>query len=733
MEKINITQGVYWVDIPEANLYVLCGCPADSVKHMMKRGLIVNKEKQGVVYETGPNAILLSDLSIQNGSFANLAEFPVLQMLYRQGMILPGHPNNTGIKPMLIGQENQVRAQSQYIYRGIYGLISEEEITAAGVPRDEAGELMRLKLRFAFNRIKNTEELIEFRTVDNGAVELRNGVYIARKGFNIYQFSCGEESVVVNLNLANDESYRPTYSLGVHRIKKEYFSVIHIGEGDGWDVDRPCMGSILSFQGKLYLIDAGPNIIHSLTSLGISVNEIEGIFHTHAHDDHFAGLPSLLRSDHLIKYFTTPMVRDSVVKKLAALMAMNEDSFNKYFEIHDLEVDTWNNIEGLEVMPVYSPHPVETNIMFFRTLWEGGNKTYAHFADIVSFDVLQKMITDDPSESGITEEFYHRVRKNYLRKVDLKKIDIGGGLIHGRAEDFIKDQSSKIILSHTSLELTDSQKEIGSNATFGMEDVLIPAVQDYSMQSAFNYLRSYLPSVPLYEIYMLLNCQVVTFNAGSILIKKGTENNKIYLILNGVVEIIRSETGTRNMLSAGSPIGELSSLIGGVSDATFRAASYIRVLKIPCNLYLEVIKRNDLYEDIRKVHENRQFLQSTWLFGEMVSSLIQNRIVHYMSSITCSGGECINSNGSPWLYLLDKGDIEIYSGKKLIEKLTPGDFFGEEAILMEKPTLFTAHVKKRSRVYLIPGEVLEDIPIVQLKLLETFKKRLGALGSRYPI
>ncbi len=52
-------------------------------------------------------------------------------MFYRQGMIMPGHPNNTGQKPLLIGSEEQIKAQMQYIYRGNYGLISEDEIIAA--------------------------------------------------------------------------------------------------------------------------------------------------------------------------------------------------------------------------------------------------------------------------------------------------------------------------------------------------------------------------------------------------------------------------------------------------------------------------------------------------------------------------------------------------------------------------------------------------------------------------
>ena len=87
IHKIEVARGIQWVEIPEADLRILCGCPADAVKHMLKRGLILEKERKGVTCETGPNAILLSDLALQNGEFANLAEFPVLQMLYKQGLI----------------------------------------------------------------------------------------------------------------------------------------------------------------------------------------------------------------------------------------------------------------------------------------------------------------------------------------------------------------------------------------------------------------------------------------------------------------------------------------------------------------------------------------------------------------------------------------------------------------------------------------------------------------------
>ena len=40
MVKIKVIDGVYWIDIPEENLFILCGCPADIIKHLMKKGNI---------------------------------------------------------------------------------------------------------------------------------------------------------------------------------------------------------------------------------------------------------------------------------------------------------------------------------------------------------------------------------------------------------------------------------------------------------------------------------------------------------------------------------------------------------------------------------------------------------------------------------------------------------------------------------------------------------------------
>ena len=738
IKKIQVTAGVFWVEVPEAQVYVLCGCPADSVKHLRKLNLIekteINKKAREIesiekklkniidsnvknldIYhhicrfqpvfrhilndtvasrliahanhlgscqnkdglsdnktdqiadeiinsiikksempgitaeligcicqdkefnnliqerlqlevngdgiiscETGPNVILLSDELRQNGKFANLSEFPVLQMLYNQGMDIPGHPNNTGANPILIGAPAQINAQKEYIRRGNYGLVSEEEITSCGIDEDVAKEMMKIKLYFASNNIKESDKLLGTIEIENEQVEIKNGVYIRRLKPNKFELEYKTETVTVDLNLKDGQKYEPAYPLNFHQIEHEYFSVIHSGEGDGSNMNRPCMSSILMYQGKIYLIDAGPNIFDTLYALGISVNTIEGIFHTHIHDDHFAGIAELMSADHKIKYYSSELVSKSMRLKLGALLeAENKkpeaDDENKkpddYFNFCPLELNHWNDLLGLQVMPVYSPHPVETNIFFFRTFWENGWKQYAHLADITSFSKLNDMKVKE----YISEKNYNKILEYYLRPADIKKIDAGAGEIHGVASDFKNDRSGKILLSHFSETLSNEQKEIGSGAPFGTTDVLIPATGDYLVEKAFEYLHTFffenkeLSDSEEYQLRTLTSNTIEDFSPESFLIKEGDIPDYVYLILTGNVEKIQTEAEIYNILSAGALIGELPGFIAAPSFVTYRSVNFVKALQLPVKQYTKFIKDNGLDKRIEKLHYDRKF------------------------------------------------------------------------------------------------------------------------------
>lgn len=718
ISKIHVATGVYWVEIAQANFRLLCGCPADAVKLLRKRGLIETIQKDGKTFESGPNAILLSELLIQNGSFANLTEFPVLQMLYMQGMILPGHPGNTGAKPLLIGEPAQLSAQMQYIHRGNYGLTSVEEIMATGIPEAQAREMMQIKLRFAFGKITPPDTLIRTCAIrqDEQPIELVPGVLLRRSGVNQYIIEFGGESVDIDLNLPPYERYEAAYQLGYHFFRREYFAVIHSGEGDGWDIHRPCMASVLVFQGRIYLIDAGPNILASLHYLGISVNEVEGIFHTHAHDDHFAGLTTLIRTDRRFRYYATPLVRASVTKKLCALMSVSEERFGDFFEVHDLPFDQWSDVEGLSVMPVYSPHPIETNIFIFRAAWANGYKTYAHLADITAVQVLDQMADG----KHITAETLRKVKTHYFAPADLKKIDAGGGMIHGNAEDFVQDASAKMVLAHTSKPLTLAQREIGSSAAFGMVDVLIPAQRDYMADAALRYLRFYFPEAPEHDLLFLQNHPITAFNAGSILLRKNAPPSHIYLLLNGVAERVESGQQTLQYFPAGSLLGFYAEYLGNKSPATYTAASNLNALMIPTEVYNAFIRRNHLYEDLRRMEELVLFLGKTWLLGEVVSFPILARIARTVAVHEVAAGSQIQLPEGH-LMIIAQGVLQWQSSPHR-QLLQAHDVAGCETRVLGKKADFFAQTALR--YYTLPFEQICQVPVAHWRLLEAYERRI---------
>ncbi|MBF0194390.1 MAG: response regulator [Magnetococcales bacterium] len=720
---IRVAPGVFWLQVPEAGLYILCGCPGEVVKHLRRQGFIKTVDKNGVTCETGPNVILLSDFLVQNGGFANLAEFPVLQMLYLQGMGIPNHPNNTGAKPMLIGTSAQVQAQMNYIYRGQYGLVSKEEIMACGVDEATADIWMRIKLKFAFGKIGTPDASLDTLEIGDKTVEIRNGVTVCRVGSNKYQFSFRGESTTIDLNLPPNIIYEPPYELGNYRFKRQYFAILHRGEGDGWDQNRPSMGSIVMFQGQIYLVDAGPGILQTMVALGIDISEVTGIFHTHGHDDHFAGLPALIHSDHRLKYFATPPVRAAVTKKFAELISIEEDKFGQFFEICDLKFNVWNDCDGLEVMPMYSPHPTETNILTFRALDKDGYKSYSHWSDLSSFKVMDGMVGDGPND--VPAEFIEQIKKDYKIPADLKKLDIGGGMIHGVASDYRDDPSKRLVLAHIDRKLTTEEMEIGSDTSFGAIDVLIAGDHNYLFQRAFNCLSSFFPGVEDGQIRILLNCPVVEYNAGTIIYKYGCQTDHVDMILAGTVVYLDSESGVSNHLALGSLIGE-SNLFNKEEtlNGTYRAYSHCSVISFSIPLLKNFLEKNNLITDMRATLDKIWFLRKTWLFGEKTTFLSLGNIAKAMKQITMPANSEITVSNEMGLWLVETGEVNIYNKQgRVLEVVKSGGFFGEHSYLSSSNISWSFKTAQATKLYVLHLDDLTEIPIVHWKMLEIFAKR----------
>jgi len=740
IRKLVVATGIYFVEIPAAGLYLLCGSPADSVKHLFRRGIIQTVERDGVSFENGPNAILLSDSIIQNGHLCNLGEFPILQMLYRQGMLLPNHPNNTGMKPRLIGSPEQLGAQLRYIHRGNYGLISVDEMIRAGLDKLEAGKLMRIKLKFAFGQITRPDQFVDCIPLSADAAEISDGVVIERLAHNVFELHHGDDTVEIDLNLPGHLTYPCPYPLTHVAVDRHYFAVVHSGDGDGWDFNRPAMGSVLIHQGRVYLIDAGPNIHYCLDALGIGMKEVVGIFHTHCHDDHFAGLTTLLQRDQPLKYFATPLVRASVTRKFCGLLSIPESEFAEYFDIHDLQPGKWNDIMGLEVRPINSPHPVETTIFNFRVLWEGGYRTYGHYADIASFEVLDAMTNLDTSAPGLSPEDAQAIKAAYLEPADIKKIDIGGGMIHGCAADFAADGTIRLLLAHTSRNLTDAERKIGSGAPFGTLDVMIPGQQNFLLRDASELLKRYFPSVPMERLYMLLNNRIATFNPETIVTPAGEVPREIYLLLAGKVEVLTPDPGNSHFLFSGSLLAESAVIHNRIAEETYRSVGFIQALRIPSDLYRNFVERFSSSTELLEIRNVEEQLRRTHLFSDGVTNIVLHALAKNSTIAHLTAGE---------RFLAEQGQLHLVAWGRLSKDddeaapvLGKGEFWGADTLfgatsdkaqdrpsLAEPPHSYTAI--DSCEICSVPLRLVSRIPVVRWKLFEAFRKAHPSTAPRY--
>ena len=712
-----LAPGISWLEIPKVDLRILCGCPADAVKHLTSKGKIRLVTENGATFETGPNAILLADDFLQNGLPANMAEFPVLQMFYKQGQIIPNHPNNKGERPILIGNANAVQSQLRYIYRGNYGLTTPEELINCGISLEDTAEMMAMKMQFAFGKIQPPDALLATCVVeDAGWHSLKNDLLVSRKGVNQYQFKMGLECIDVDLRLKNSETYPAPYKLSDQWLPRDRFAVWHTGEGDGWDRFRPCMASLLMIEGEPYLIDAGPNLHYTLEVLGISLSEIAGIFHTHSHDDHFAGLTNLLLSGRRIRYYSSKLVRHSTFQKLSALIGLPTQEIEKYFDFKDLELDEWTSISKfVQVKPCFSPHPVDTNIFFFK--YENGLKTqtYAHLADIISSAVLGRMKNPE-SKYHISENFYKKTFDNYLQTTDVKKIDAGGGMIHGEVKDFVDDKSRKIILAHSSTPFSqDELKTIKSACTvkFGSSDLRVPMSKEkFLKDKALQWLQKLLPTMSEKELQKLIVYPTVEITRGQKLLFQAQEVEYIPLLLTGQVE----QDGM--FYPVGTLLGEANALADLPSSQKIVSVGPVCYLPIPKTPYKNLLKAHKLLKKRISLLNDCGYLRT---FPMLQYGLSDDQLI----SLLKNSEQFSFKKNQPVLLpentlgILEAGEVQFLAGNKSL-KVTEKTVLGLSNIL-DKSFTWEEKTAKKCQVFCLQAENLLQAPGVRWFLQRAYQ------------
>ena len=717
--KKHIAPGIFWIEIKEAGLFLCCGCPADTIKHLKKGGVVNPKKKGNWYFETGPNAILLSDTMIQNGKLANLTEFVILHMLYLQGLNIKGHPNYQKYKPILIGYDSQITMQMEYVSVGNHGFEKVDEIVQAGMSREDAEKIFATKVYYSGGTIKRMSDLMDTLTLEEQVIEIKKNVSLKRVGLNKFQVYYKGETETIDLNLDVHEQYITPYKLPFNQIKPSRFSITHSGEGNGWDIHRPCMSSILHFEGKIYLIDAGPNILNNLARLGIGLSEIEGIFLSHMHDDHFAGITDLLNVEKRLKLYSTPLIRATAKKKLNALFNSEIDLLNVAFHCIDLEFSKWNNIEGLEVKPTYSPHTVETSIFKFRVKHNEDVRSYLHLADTINFKEF-KIIIDQYSDILSSADFDY-IKNNYLAKVNLKKLDVGGGAIHGHIEDYKDDKSDKLVMAHTDKELVVEDTRF-INAEFGETDHLIEDDSfDFLNVKAVEYLKKYFNTLPDMAIQLLANQKTALYKPGEKIESEDTNEN-IFLILSGLVKFI-NEIGMEQWVDAGNFLGYSKKYFLRDYKHQYVSLSYVVCLQYKESYIDEIFSKYNLLEEFKRKINLANTIRASFLVQYALSGATFYELAGASKILEIPDHDFTDDQLDCNIYILQEGSVTVIFEDKYYVDIHRNQHFGGLKLLRKYRRKQRYLMSNKIKVVCLPIEKLMQVPTLLWKLIELEEKR----------
>lgn len=287
------------------------------------------------------------------------------------------------------------------------------------------------------------------------------------------------------------------------------------------------------------------------------------------------------------------------------------------------------------------------------------------------------------------------------------------------------------ILAHRATPLIPKEREVGSDASFATMDVLITGHENYLNKRVAGYLQKYFPDQSPSDMAAFLDSPVESVNPGTIVLKKGSKPEFVYLVLSGTMECIQSELNIKFHMSTGSFIGDLPCLDNSKSAATYRSVSHVQLLRLSDTQYKSFLETHNLLDQAISTQKNIDLLRKNWLFGEELSYMVQNKIAQSMLPIHVEEDEELSIKGKKGLYLIEDGEMDVRNSQgEIIEVLNFGDFFGEQSMRSEDPFTGTIRATLPTELFFIDEKALAGIPIVHWKLTEIWGARRSKLALK---
>ncbi len=629
----------------------------------------------------------------------------------------------------------------EYDYNAIPDLKSEFEMFARGI------YLKNMISFFVFNKKDNSVEI----KGKNPATGKKGHVIITREeqnSFTIRDLANNETMEGINARITAPRV--PFTSFPHPKYLQLRNAVSFISTSSGFAPLLPdvppehAYGSTVSFViwddiGTGTVVDPPVGFPNWMRKMGIYNYKIQDLILTHTHFDHDAGTIERILEDP-VNVYTTETIMDAFLEKSSALTGISETQIRSSFNFHPIKLHSPVKIGGFAYFFSHSIHPIET-IRF--TFQDHEGNTYYYSSDILySREHLRELVQEGVITSERMEDIM-TIPKNASIYIQ----EQGSPNIHTPPEAIasLPDQiREKTWIVHTdSLPVLEDGSPV-SGIRLARPGMIIPLRTPKQAKldefSATYHMLSQLDRIPLFHNMPMASIKDLRdvlrliiprqYEPGSQLIQYGDRPDKLYILLDGGVDIVIREQvsgedgpARQKMIHRndfGFLIGDaIASRSEDRRDAdVYAGMEGLTVLEINEESIRELEERNILLADI--IRKNREMRKVGVYYAlekiPIVKDLSYSQKQEF--AILCMEHPLINEvdrwlikqgEWNEYLYIIAEGQAEIIvherDGSKIAKKrisTSESNIFGEISILTQSKTIASVYIISdldKTRIY----------------------------------
>ncbi len=683
-----------------ADVAILFGCPSEIVKVFKNRG------------EKMPRNIVLPYDFYCNGEVQANLEFPLYDFLFMQQGF------SRGEKLRVIGFHDQIRRIREILSMTVLG--SPKETMQKWGIKDSVIEAQLkistyLGLKKSDGSVAQIDDFVEFVSFkDEEKSVIVDGIKIIVNDKNVFTVEHEKESIPIDINFQGHQAPPIPILPPLVQTARPAFGLISLSKcTSGFDPSGYTTGFILWINSTALMIDGVPWTKEHLNALGINAGEIQGSIISHVHEDH-TSIMELIINGKKATIITTKDIFQAFLSKISNILGWEERRV--FFMMKFIEVipGVPFNWYGAKFNFFRTVHTVST--IGFSAEYCGKKITYC--ADTAWGRTLLPLY-----ENGIVnKEQYDMLSQLPKEKADVVIIDGGAGQIHPFPEDLEKvlewEEIDRTYLTHRSSVPADcggfkvmepgTQVELISAKNLAVDNI------DAILNAPI--IRE-LPSVWKNAILSLGTIKNVSAN--STILKQGFPGKDFYIILGGTFSV---RNGNEEVARLGTEdfFGEFSIMHDKKCSATVKAISNGKILEVPKELFLQIVRNNQIGKWLNKIHKVRPVIMNCGFLRDLPSSIVNKLISKTTENKYLAGDEIIHQGDEgDEFFIVKSGRVRVFVEKNGLEEtelatLFSGQYFGEMALISGGKRTATAIAETDTEVLIIERadfeEFLKEVP-----------------------